>query len=254
LCADVNQRVESDASLQPLLANYNRINVDIDNEASEMSNVRKLQSVGGTLPFIYLVRADGKLITATSDGSKIPLDAVLRDGLSNAGRILNATEVRRVETDLKKAQEAVDKQEIARAVTVLTPYSKIESYAQSLVKVHKLFTELNEQAQQDMAACKSAFDGSDRFAAALLICEAQKKYGGLPDAKKTLGEMANQLQKSDEGRACWGQSLALLKARDEARLGRKNQAIAAYESIVKRYADAPVARLAADELATLKAK
>lgn len=249
LCQAFKKRLATDASLRPLLVNYSPVFCDSDSPA-EKKELARLRPLGGTLPFLYIVRADGQVISATTNASANPnFPGLLRDGIAQSGIFLRPADVPKAEAALANAKAASEREDTSQALTLLAGLGvgRGDSFATVLVDARKLLEEIKNRAKQDIETVQRSMQDMDRLAAALLLVDAAHKYAKLPEEQKVLSGLMKEFKSNTEDKALLAQAEEVVKARGMARLNRKDRAAQTYEKLIKKYPESPVARLAQTE-------
>ncbi|MCE9545653.1 MAG: thioredoxin family protein [Planctomycetia bacterium] len=255
LCAAFKKRLATDPALASLVPNYVVLNVNVDKDAATMGELGKLKQLDGKLPFVYVVSADGKLGAAARDANSDPnVPGMLRQGLAHTGKLLQPNERAKLEATLTKAKAAIERDDIGQAVSLLAPATKMSGQADVLVDSRKVLADLNEKAASDIAECEKALTDQDTLAAAVLIASASRRYARLPEQRKPLAEVLKKVKAAEDGRAIYNQAEEIIRARGYAQSHKSQRAAQAFQEIIKKYPDTPVARLASKELESLGAE
>ena len=132
LCKSFLGRLGKDASLQPLLPNYAFVLMNVD-APTEHQELAKLRAMEGLLPFMYVVRADGQVLSATANASAEPtVAALLRDGIAKSGKFLRPADVPKYEAVYAKAQAALEREDTLQALTLLGGIERVHSTSSAL--------------------------------------------------------------------------------------------------------------------------
>ena len=253
LCQAFKRRLTTDAALKPLLPSYSPVFCDTESP-EDRRDLAGLRPLGGTLPFIYVVRADGHVVSATTDGSSDPeLPNLLKKGIAESGIFMRPTDVPKFEAMLAQAKAAVDSGDVGQAVTLLVGLSggQQPSFSKIVVDAQALLVQVKTRAKEEIGGIQSSLEGADKLASAVQLVDAMQKYAKLPEEQKTLAEMMKQFKSDAEAKVVLPQAEELVKARGHARQKRRDVAAQGYEKLIKRYPDSPIARLAQEELNSL---
>ncbi len=249
-CTSFMGRLKSDASLKPLLAKY--VHVVVDAQGPDYQALAQKKPLGGGLPFLYVLRADGELIVATSNGGAASLPEMLTTGISKAGRILSKGDAARTAAAVTKAKTALEKNDLAQASIALAAIGSTESFATPLVEAKQVLDKLNDQAAREIEACRVALTKSgDSFAAIVKVAEVLRTYEKLVVQKRALNDLENQVRRQEGGIALLEQADAVARARGFRALVRIDSAARAYQQVIDTYPDTAAATLAKQELAAV---
>ncbi len=249
-CTSFVSRLKSDASLQPLLAKYVRVIVDV--QGPDYQALAQKKSLGGGLPILYVLRADGELIVATNNGGAAPLPDMLNQGLAKSGRILSKADAARTAAAVAKAKTALEKNDLAQAGSALVAVGSTESFAAPLLEAKHLLDQLNERARRDIEACQVALAKSgDAFTTIVKVAEALRTYEKLPAQKRALSDLQNQVRRKVGGSVLLEQADAVARARGFRAIDRTDAAARAYQQVIDTYPDTAAATLAKQELASV---
>ena len=135
------------------------VTVKIDNTSKEWQGwASKYRHEGRTIPIVYVVRADGKMLYGKSTptrGNELP--ELLNASLKQCGRVFNAKELDTIRKTLEKSSTAMDQKDFPAAVKAFAAMKKIgqpgnlQSHAAPAIELDTVATKMMEKAKSDLA-------------------------------------------------------------------------------------------------------
>lgn len=222
---------------------------------------RKYAPEGNGIPIIYVIRADGQKMYGKSgamNGDVLPKFMTLT--LTQAGRIFNEKEFALLEKTVEAAKKSLDAGDTAAAVKSvamlgkLGPLGNIGSHAKAAVEADALVKKLTEQGKAKLEESRQKISaGSPPFEAVVSLVETHRVYLPLPELKSDLTAAMRELNKDAALREASEQAQALERAMALLETpSAKSRATGALKQIVAKWPDAPVAKLAQEQLAKVE--
>jgi len=214
---------------------------------------------GRGIPFLYVIRADGKMLFGDSGRkSGAELGQFMYQHLSQAGRVFNDQEVSLLSSVVKSAKQSLDEGNSDAAVREISSLSKLgtlgnlASFSSLATEADTMANQLLEQAEAELDEALSKLnDPETAFDGALDIARAREFYGSFP----AINERLRVETRKSRGDAA--QKLALQQAdavvRALARLNSKKNkgrelAVRDLTKVVEKYPDSSAARFAAGKI------
>jgi tetratricopeptide (TPR) repeat protein len=218
---------------------------------------RKYAPEGNGIPIIYVIRADGQKMygkTGGMNGDVLP--KFMLQILAQAGRVFNEKEFVLLEKTVETAKKSFDAGDTAAAVksvamlSKLGPLGNIGSHAKAAVEADALVKKLTEQGKAKLDESRQKISaGSPPFEAVLALVETHRTYLPLPELKGDLTAAMRELNKDAALREASEQAQALERAMALLETpSAKSRAAGALKQIVAKWPDAPVAKLAQEQL------
>jgi tetratricopeptide (TPR) repeat protein len=222
---------------------------------------RKYPPEGNGIPMIYVIRADGEKMygkTGAMNGEALP--TFMKQILGQTGRVFNEKEFALLEKTVEAAKKSLDAGETAAAVksvamlSKLGPLGNIGSYAKAAVEADALVKKLTEQGKAKLEENRQKLSGGEKpFEAVMALVETHHTYLPLPELKSDLTAAMRDLNKTPSLREAAEQAQALDRAMAMLDTpSAKSRAAGALKQIVAKWPDAPVAKLAQEQLAKLE--
>ena len=250
----MKRRLETEAALRPLLAQFVPLHLDV--ASPEWQDwARRFPSQANAIPLIYVIRADGETLYAQSgapQGAALPqLLTAMRE---QSGSVLNARQSERLEQALEKAKAALATGDIGRAVSAIGPVAENDSFAAPAAEARQIVATLTEQGQTAVTEAEQQLASSDdAIVGALSLVEIVRQYKKLPAIVKQAAEVKKAASKDPVARLLFTQAMALDKARVLEAANKPERAAEAYRAAIKKYPDTSAAAYAQERLDALAA-
>jgi hypothetical protein len=221
---------------------------------------RKYPPQGQGIPFLYVIRADGKLLYGQS-GSKSgqELGQFMAEHLREAGRLLNDREVEFLETVVTAAKEHLAEGQKSAAVQQIATLSQLgtvgdlKSYSRLALEANDLAKQLIEEGLEQIENAASQLDlPKTQLDGALALAEAKTAYKGIAEVSNKVTEVYREAYRDPDKKQVLAQADAINRAlaRRKVRGGDK-LAVRDLKRVIQRYPDTPGARLAAKHVAEI---
>lgn len=247
----LKKRLKSDASLRPIVAQF--VPLEIDSSAPEWSTwSRKFPSEGGSIPKVFIVRADGELLYGKS-GTPDELGPFLVGYRKQAGAALTARQAKDLPAALEKARKAQTEGDMTAAMREIGKFAAVNSYAGVVVEGKELATKMLEEAKEELKKAEEQIASTDEaLSGAVALLRIIRVYQPFKDFVKSAGQVRTKLQKENrELLTLAGQLDAAAKLEGTKAF---EKATKAYQVIIERNPDTPAAKLAQERLDAIKAK
>ncbi len=252
----LKKRLNTDQSIQPLVAQYVRLNLIIGNDdddalkSAKRAFVTQYPAEGNTIPKVFVIRADGEKLFAASFKADLPV--FLSEYLQQSGTPLSDSDLARLESAVATAKTAIEKQDVPVAIQTLKSAPGSGSYATSAVEAAELVKSIKEQADEEIARAGELLDEDDSiYEGALLVSRAVKMYSKLPEQKRAAGQVMRKYKANETAAAALEQAEAFVRVQTREKSKDKTLAVTGYQSIVKNYPGSYVAELSSERLAAL---
>jgi tetratricopeptide (TPR) repeat protein len=252
LCQALKRRLSSEAALQPLLAEFVPLQLNID-AAPGQEWAQKFPVSGNTLPFIYIIRADGEKLYAESGTPEGPaLPQLLSSTRQQAGTEMTAKQAEKLKTALAAANQAMADGNTAAAVAAIVPAAVKGSFAQPAVDAAKLIETLTEQGKAAITAAEGKLASEETaLEGAVELVEVMRVYKKLPDVFKAANE-AKRSHKEAAVKLAFTQAAMIDKGRALEAQKQTPRAIEAYKAVAKKYPDTPAAEFVQERIDALQ--
>ena len=216
------------------------------------------------IPRLYVIRADGEQLYAgvgALSGDKLP--QMLYATLQRAGRSFNETDTALLATVVKEAEEAISREDHAKAAFSLSrlaklgPPGSLKSYAAPALRADEIAKSLvasSESMIEDAISNLADDDPETMFAGALALADAEWRYGGFANVKATVNSCIKKAKRDKKAATMFAQAEGLVRARRLAASDRESvrrQASQAYETVIRRFPKTPADKIARTELAEI---
>jgi hypothetical protein len=254
------ERLSTDRSIAPLVAQFVPLKIETDNPASWSAWSRKYRPEGRGIPIIFVVRADGQKLYGKSGSLSGPaLPQLMQTMLSKSGRILSDQQIVSLEGAVSEAKKAKEAGDISATIRALMPINKVGplgnlgSAAASAIEVDQLVKQLTDEGTASLdAAVKKLTESQDSTEAAIEYVTVKGNYAQLATMKTPLIEAGRTLAKRSELSDVLRQAEAFNRARTEAREVRtKKKGVDTLERLASQTANSEIATLALAELREL---
>ena len=263
------KRLQTDRSLAAFAGQFVPLKLTTDGNAEWSKWSRQYPHQGRTVPIVYVIRADGEKLYASSGGLEgRALPRMLLTSLQQAGRTFNDVETNLLAKAVSEAERALKSDDLIGAATAfkslkslgnlgdLKSYSELAMQASQLAKkIASSGTELLEDAASfSELSSLDAAEASEYLRHAMTLVSAADAFDAFPELKATATQALRTAERNEVVSPLLTQARALIRARgyaesDSARL--KRSAIKSYEQILQRYPNASVSDIARKELAEL---
>lgn len=255
----VTKKNLSDQRFQPLLARYSLIYVNADGPPPDGIAALK-KSPGNILPFLYIVRADGKALFASSgvvDNKRLAME--LQSGVAKAGNLLSlkksealAAVVKELQDDLSGDDLPVSMQAVAR-LKRFGPIGKIPSYAKPAVDANRLVEELRKKCNVGLDTFQEKIaQGGPNFQDFINLAQMVRVSKSIPEIQKRSRRMWTSIAKDSETEDLSKQAKKLERAVSFAMQKKTNsEVVTALNEIADKQEHAAVKQYIADEVARL---
>jgi hypothetical protein len=219
---------------------------------------------GNSIPFIYVVRADGEMLYGKSGSLSGPqLPQMMLTALGNSGRSFNDVQFAALVSAVEKAEQALKTEDKAAAVKALAGLKKLgalgqigkDSHSTVAKRADEIVREIVASAQTEIDEAKAKLDDAQTsFDGVLALVEAERIYADLPDLNSSLRETLDEAKKNAELERLVTAAESLARARHYANLklrGSEKRAITAYEQVITRYPGSAADKVARAELAEI---
>ena len=254
--------METDPKLSQFVGQFVPLKVTSSGEEWQQW-ARKFKHEGSGIPILYVVRADGEQLYGKSGSLRgDDLIELMAAASQQSGRILNEAEFALLESCNLAAESALAEGELESAAQALAPLAKIgqlggmQSYAESALKADSLAMQISEQVMSFVSdTVKPKLEEEDKvFEGVVDLTHAQEFYNNFPGVKAATDALVKDVKKDKEHRFFIKPAKALVKARliaTSPKASDKKRAEKAYVSVIGRYSDLPVAKIAREELKAL---
>ena len=249
-------------ALAPALSPYVSVFVDIDGAEGRTCKER-YGAPGKTLPFVYVVRADGqKLYSHSGHLESGELRDMLLSEAARAGKSLSLKETVQLRKALDEARRARKDGNLGEAIKALLPLKKlgplgsINCYSTHGVEANQFVAQLTEEGKSMLQKVdEGCANGKPTLDAMLTYVKARREFAPLPTLK---ADLTTASHKYEHGRT-FAELLAQAQSLDRAQITatdahNSRNAAAAYKKIVSTYPDTEAARRAAEQLKNLPAE
>ena len=249
----------SDQRFQPLLARYSLIYVNADGPPPDGIAALK-KAPGDILPFLYIVRADGKALFSSSgvvDNKRLAME--LQSGIAKAGNLLSlkksealAAAVEELKDDLSGDDLPVSMQAVAR-LKRFGPIGKIPSYAKPAVDANQLVEKLRKKCNVGLDAFQEKIDqGDPDFRDFINLAQMVRVSKSIPEIQKRSRRMWTDVAKASKMKDLSKQAKKLERAVSIAMQKKTNsEVVTALNEIADKQEDAAAKQYIADEVARL---
>jgi hypothetical protein len=246
-------------TLAPALSPYINVFVDVD-AAEGRACQEKLGHPGDTLPFVYVVRADGeKLYSHSGVLQSQELREMLVSEFAKAGKILSAKDSGLLNKALEEAKRADKNGDIGAAVKSMLPLKKlgplgaINCFTIAALEADKLVAKLTEQGKTMLQKVdEGCADGKPTLDAMLIYVKAKRLFAAMPTLKIDLNAAARKYEHRRGFADTLAQAEALDRAQTAAALPQNaEKAAKAFKNIVAAYPGTEVADRATEQLKKL---
>jgi len=247
-------------AMTPLVSQYLSVVLNVDGPDGASWTKKYGWPQGTTLPFVYVVRADGeKLFIHSGMMQSEELRAMLLTQAVKAGRVISPKESDVLKKALEEAKQARKKGDAGETVKSLLPLKKLgplgslNSYAQRAVDANELVAQLTKDGKAMLTEADEKLSSGDAtFAGALTYAKAKRVFTPLTTLKTELGAASRRYERQRGLADTLRQAEAVDRAQALAGSPHgKEKAAEAFQRLVSAYPDTEAAKLAAEELKKL---
>ena len=248
----MQQRLVTELPLQPLLAQF--VSVHIDSNSTEWHAWdRKYPSQGGSIPIVYIVRADGESLYAESNslpGAELTL--LLAQTLAKSGKMLSEAQLKKLTDGVAAADKAHEAGDIAAAVLAAARLAGSGSYAEAALAADALAVKLADEAQEKIiAADKKLNEESTALQGAVELAAVNRLYRKLPGVVKAVKDVTAKHALDAAGRERFAQAEQFDRAAAYEDEREAAKAARIYQQLLEKYPSGPAAEQARTRLAAL---
>lgn len=254
-------RLNTDRSLAPLVAQFVPLKVSTDAADSWRQWSSRYRADGNGIPMIFVVRADGQQLYGKSGSLDTPaLGQLMVQTLAQAGRIFTPAELTTLSESVAAAKKARDEGDVFTAVVKLKTLKRFgdlgdfKSFAKPALEADALAKDLTEEGQTQLDAAREQLaEKPDDFAAVLAYTESKRIYGQLPTLERVFAEAARAVEKDLDETPVFRQAEAISRARSYAQTvrGGEKRAIETLSRLIAQFPATPAAELAQAEIRAL---
>lgn len=161
---------------------------------------------GSTLPFVYVVRADGETLHSHSGPMETEqLANVIGSQLQNAGRPLTERQINSIAEAVEEAKQALADDQPAQAIRELAALKRIGdlgqlgSYAKAAVEADQLVGRLVADVQGQIGDVSQRLDSQDdQLKTCFDVVHALRVYGAIPAVKTELAQIVSRIRRERE--------------------------------------------------------
>jgi hypothetical protein len=243
-CVALKDRLQSDQSLQPLLAQFVPLEIDVTTSVWQ-TWAQKFPPEANAIPIIYVIRADGEVLYSKSGAPQGDALPQLLGGLrGQAGEALTAKQAEKLAQALAAAKAALEAGDVGKAVALMAPSAKIESYAQPAIEARALVDKLTEEAKAAVEEAAGQLDSEDdALVGAVALARLARVYKKLPAILKQVVTVKKE-HNDPALKPLFTQAGLIDKAVAYVEQGQKEKAIRAFQAVATKYPDTPAATLA----------
>lgn len=248
----MQQRLVTELPLQPLLAQFVSVHIDSNSEEWQAWE-RKYPSQGGSIPIVYMIRADGESLYAESNslpGAELGL--LLSQTLAKSGKMLSEAQLKKLADGVAAADKAHEAGDIAGAVLAAVRLAGSGSFAEAALAADALAVKLADEAQQKIiAADKKLNTESTALEGAVELTAVNRLYKKLPGVVKAVKDATAKHALGAAGRERFAQAEQLDRAQAFEDDRESAKAARIYQQLLEKYPSGPAAELARVRLAAL---
>ncbi|MEZ6105003.1 MAG: hypothetical protein R3B96_02545 [Pirellulaceae bacterium] len=208
---------------------------------------------GTTLPFVYLIRADGETLHSHSGPmDSAQLATVLAGQLQLAGRPINPRQAEAISQAVSAAEEAVEQEDPAGAVRELQPLKQLGelgqlgSFAEPALKADELVARLGAQVQERLGDVSQRIESEDdAMQACFDVVQAKRIFAAIPAIDATINPIFTELRRNRDLRETLAQAQAIDRAVRQCEANSTRQrGLEALQRIIDESPGTPAATLA----------
>lgn len=208
---------------------------------------------GNTLPFVYIVRADGQTLHSHSG----PMDSaqlanVIAAQLQTAGRPLNPRQLETIDQAVAAAREQMEAGNPSQAVRELMPLKQIGelgqigSYSAAAVQADQFVAELKQDVVDRLGNVTERVESQDdALQACFDVVQAKRIYGSIPAIDSIVNPMLLELRRNRELRETMTEAQAIDRACRQCEGPQtREQGLEALQRMIDESPGSPAATLA----------
>lgn len=245
----MRKRIETDASWQGTVAQYVYLHIDVNKEQDKFRAWDKLfpSNISGT-PHVAVVSSDGRVIHNKAGGVDVK---DLAEFLTKNGKLLSAAALAQVKAAVEAAQKALDAGDVATAVSKITPVLGSGGAGEDVQKAEEFGKKLIEDAKGKFKEAEEKLaSADDSLEAAVAILGMSRDYAKMKALADDLKKLRT-VQNHKDHREVFEQARVLDQAAMRVATKNKKDAIAKYESVVRKWPNTPAATFAQAKLKEL---
>ncbi len=262
ICKGVRDTLATNASLQPVLAQFVSLAIDVDTPDFRTWE-RMFPRSSSAIPGLYVVSSAGEQVYGSEGGiAADALKAALLTSLTDAGRMPNEAALEKLTAAIDAAEEHRDAGRTAEALAALRPaereflrYGEILGLTPAGERATAFLNKLQEEGRRQLAAATAASESADRWATARALAATERDYGLVPALKEDIQEAFKAFGATAEDKLLLRQAKDLVRAEgllvDAADSKRAETAL---QQIVKLHPGTAAAREAVKLLGTSSAR
>jgi thioredoxin-like negative regulator of GroEL len=255
-CLRLKSVIHSDPKVKSILDDF--VYLEMDSKSAEFAQFRASYpgSYSG-VPMVYMLRADGEVMYGQSGGMPTEqLQMLLNHGLKNAGTVLSATELQRVEQAFGKGRALAEEGDLADAYSLMSQIANLGSFADVVYSAQETQQELNNlianwttELDQSIAAGESVHANAYRLA---------ELYVELPESatvlRANIKHVLDHYEAQDRTGNAIRQNKRLVRARLEESREMCDAAVASYQYVIGLGVSSPAGAFAKERLAVVAKK
>lgn len=260
-CRNIKDELTSATPAAKVAENFVVLMMDTDQTPSWPAWNQQFPIEGGGVPKVYVVRADGTSLYASS-GKPSPLDVFLSRYLDGAGKVYLGKELAQLNRDVR-SMKRLARRDRAAYVKMVAEYSATPSFAAPVAQFVAAAEELASEAEQELTTAAEtlsdpAAPAEKRLDAALALRELARDFEPLTDEHARITDRIAELEYEEKTpgpnspasylarAALWTEAQAAEESRQWA------DAVAKREALTSAHPNTEAARRAADGLDDLR--
>ena len=254
-CKALEKSLQSQTSLQPLLAQFVPLRVGFSGTGDYGKWAALYPVEGNSIPKVFVIRADGEKLYGQS-GAPTSLGEFLQQQLGASGAILSAAQIDQLSQQVAKAKKLLDEGNVPQAITATMRCMTTKSFAEPAVAASQLFAKIETDGQTAIKQASESLTKSDapdaQLMAVVTLTETARLYAKLPLVAKAANVALRDVRKEKNNRDVLKQAEAVDAAKDLERKSPGPRAMTKYQQIAKDFPDSPAARFAQERIAVLE--
>ena len=260
-CRQMKDELTSATPAAKVAENFVVLLMDTDQTPSWPAWNRQFPMEGGGVPKVYVVRADGTSLYASS-GKPADLDGFLAGHLKDAGKVYLGQDLVQLNRDAR-SMKRLARRDRAAYVKLVADYAATDSYAAPVAQFAAAAEELASEADGELTKsgdtlADPAAAAAKRLDAALALLALERDFAPLTEPHGRVAARLAELDDADRNGGPDGAAAVLTRARlwrdaEEAEAARQwADAVAQREALIAAHPDTEAARRAADGLDDLR--
>lgn len=259
-CKALEKSLQSQTSLQPLLAQFVPLRVGFSGTGDFGKWATLYPVEGNSIPKVFVIRADGEKLYGQS-GAPTSLGEFLQQQLGASGAILSAAQIDQLSQQVAKAKKLLDEGNVPQAITATMRCMTTKSFAEPAVAAGQLFAKIETDGQTAIKQASESLTKSDapdaQLMAVVTLIETARLYAKLPLVAKAANVALRDVRKENgktgkNNRDILKQAEAIDAAKDLERKSPGPRAMTKYQQIAKDFPDSPAAKFAQERIAILE--